>query len=113
LLWKLFCDGGLDGEFLIREIREIRGSIPLLAALPGGDLCPEIRQNHAFATTLPAGRFTGKIQSQGNDCQGNGKKRSQVYSPDNHSPDCSPAFSILYSPSSILALVAASPCCAF
>jgi hypothetical protein len=35
LLWKLFSDGDRDGEFFIREIREIRGSIPLVAA--GGE----------------------------------------------------------------------------
>jgi hypothetical protein len=45
LLWRFFSVGGVDGEFLIREIREIpvrrsfsedgeggRGSIPLVAA---------------------------------------------------------------------------------
>jgi len=33
--------------------------------------------------------FPGKMQSQGNVCQGNGKKPSPDYSPDNHSPDFS------------------------
>jgi hypothetical protein len=35
-LWNLFSDGGADGEFLIREMREIRGSIPLPADCHGG-----------------------------------------------------------------------------
>jgi hypothetical protein len=47
------------------------------------------------------------MQSQGNVCQGNGKKRFEDYSPDNHSPDFSPAFSILHPPSSLFALIMA------
>jgi hypothetical protein len=34
------------------------------------------------------------------DCQGNGKKRFQNHSPDSHSLDMSPAFSIRHPPSS-------------
>jgi hypothetical protein len=43
----------------------------------------------------------GKIQSQGNDCQGNGKAHFQFYCPDNDSPDFSAAFSILHPASSV------------
>ena len=51
-----------------------------------------IWQNHSFSKRFTIHRFLRKIQSQGNDCQGNGKERLPVYSSDNHSPDCSPAF---------------------
>ena len=42
---------------------------------------------------IPEPSFCGKIQSQGNGCQGNGNKRFQNHSPDNHSLDISPACS--------------------
>jgi hypothetical protein len=48
-----------------------------------------------------------KAQSQGNVCHGNRKKRFQVYSPDNHSLDISPAFSIRHPPSSLWLRLAA------
>jgi hypothetical protein len=45
LLWKLFSDGGADGEFLIREIREIRGSIPLVASKVRGMIVKGMRKS--------------------------------------------------------------------
>jgi len=44
LLLEFFSECGADGEFSIREIREIRGSIPLVAAVRAGSsrLCVEM-----------------------------------------------------------------------
>ena len=53
-----------------KERKERKGERLLLC-----DPCTAIRQHHAFLTRFPVRRFTGKIGSQGNDCQGNGKKR--------------------------------------
>jgi hypothetical protein len=50
---------------------------------------------------FPVCHFTGKIQSQGNICQGNGEKRFQDDSPDNERPDIFPAFSIRRPPASL------------
>jgi len=61
----------------------------------------------AFRQDTRCSNLAEKSGSQGNVCQGNGKSRFADDSPDNHSPDCSPAFSILHSPSSNFALVAA------
>jgi len=61
---------------------------------------------------LPGEHFNRKIQSQGNLCQGNGKRRFPDYSPDNHSPDICPVFSILH-PSSLWLRLAALRLCAF
>jgi hypothetical protein len=52
-----------------------------------------MRQQRASPRRSPVRHLAGKIQSQGNVCQGNEKKPVQDYS-DNHSPDFSPAFSI-------------------
>ena len=54
----------------------------------------EIRHHRACPGISPIRHFTGNSQSQGNGCQGNGKQPFQIDSPDNHSPDISPAFSI-------------------
>jgi len=53
-----------------------------------------MRQQYASQGRSPVRHLAGKIQSQGNVCQGNEKEPVQDHSPDNHSPDLSPAFSI-------------------
>jgi len=58
------------------------------------------KSSRECATRCSVRRCKGKIQSQGNDCQGNGERPFQVHSPDNHCPDCSPASSILQPPTS-------------
>jgi hypothetical protein len=79
-------------------------SAPLRAPFPwlgiGCDRQAGIRHHRACPEILPIRYFTGKSQSQGNGCQGNGKKRFQNHSPDSHSLDMSPAFSIRHPPSS-------------
>jgi len=72
--------------------------------------CNAIRQHRAYPGRSPIGHFTEKMQSQGNKCQGNGKKRFQDYSPDNHSPDICPAFSIRHPPSWLWLRLAALDC---
>jgi hypothetical protein len=69
--------------------------------------CPAIRQHHAHPARFQVRHFMGKIQCQGNVCQGNGKKRFLDYSPDNHSPGISPAFAIPHPPSSLWLRLAA------
>jgi hypothetical protein len=68
------------------------------SAAPLCILSPSIRHLGACAGRFPIRHFTAKIQSQGNGCQGNGKKRFQNDS-DNHFLDISPAFSIRHRPS--------------
>ena len=60
----------------------------------GRPRCRAMRQQRASPRRSPVRHLAGKIQSQGNVCQGNEKEPVQDHSPDNHSPDFSPAFSI-------------------
>ena len=87
------CGSRVGGFNAKAQSREGATSFPLL--------CSAIRDGQTFSrgcSGRPSGWAHCPRQSQGNDSQGNGEMRFEDYSPDLHSPDFSPRFSILHPP---------------